>query len=189
MRRIYVFFLCAALAASLSFVPAQAQEDAGAATEMQTERTGSALSAQEAKEILDFHNKARREVKSPPLEWSEELAAFAQAWAEELARQGCGLRHRPRSGKWAQRYGENIFWASGSRAGVTQAAQAWYSEKKFYKGGAVTGSNFSKIGHYTQMVWRKTKALGCGMARCKNGAVIIVANYDPPGNMLGEKPY
>jgi hypothetical protein len=28
-----------------------------------------------------------------------------------------------------------------------------------------------------------------GKAVCKNGATIIVANYDPRGNMMGEKPY
>jgi len=39
------------------------------------------------------------------------------------------------------------------------------------------------------MFWRNTKKVGWGVAKCKNGSYIIVANYDPPGNYMGEKAY
>jgi len=43
-------------------------------------------------------------------------------------------------------------------------------------------------GHYTQIVWRDTKQVGCGVAR-DNRREIWVCNYDPPGNWVGHRPY
>ena len=47
-------------------------------------------------------------------------------------------------------------------------------------------------GHYTQVVWRNTTEIGCGVATCKEGALtwdIWICNYAPPGNIAGQKPY
>jgi len=38
------------------------------------------------------------------------------------------------------------------------------------------------------MVWRETTAFACGEALCRN-TLIVACNYDPPGNVLGRKPY
>jgi pathogenesis-related protein 1 len=43
--------------------------------------------------------------------------------------------------------------------------------------------------HYTQVVWRNTLRIGAAKVRCNNGGTIIVMNYDPPGNYVGQKPY
>jgi pathogenesis-related protein 1 len=147
------------------------------------------LTPDEIQQIVQYHNKVRQEVGAPPVEWSPEIAAFAQEWADNIAATGCQMQHRPRSGKWTQKYGENVFWGSGKTYTLIDAGKAWYSEKKFWRGGVLTGNNWSKSGHYTQMVWAKTTKIGIGKAVCKNGATIIVGNYDPPGNMMGEKPY
>ncbi len=156
---------------------------------LQQSATAQTVSAEEAQQIVDYHNTVRKEVGAPPLEWSPELAAFAQEWANYIATSGCAMQHRPNSGKWAQKYGENVFWGAGKTYTVIDAGKSWYSEKKFWKGGKLNGKNWSKTGHYTQMVWSKTTKIGVGKAVCKNGATIIVANYDPAGNMMGEKPY
>ena len=147
------------------------------------------VSPEEAQQIVDYHNKVRKEVGAPPVEWSPELATFAQAWANHLAATDCKLQHRPYNGQWAQKYGENIFWGGGKNYTVLDAGKAWYSEKKYWKGGKLNSKNWSKTGHYTQMVWSKTTQIGLGKAVCKNGAIIIVGNYAPQGNMMGEKPY
>ena len=68
------------------------------------------------------------------------------------------------------------------------AAKAWEEEKPLYKGGELTKANWKPAGHYTQMVWRDTTRLGCGEAQCK-GMLMVVCNYDPPGNYIGQKPY
>lgn len=124
-----------------------------------------------------------------PIEWSQELASYAQKWADHLAKTGCQFQHRPNAGVWKQIYGENIFWGGGSGYGTIDAAKMWYAEKKKYAGGKLTAANWYKSGHYTQMVWRKTTQMGCGVARCPNGAVIVVGNYNPAGNYRSEKPY
>jgi hypothetical protein len=39
------------------------------------------------------------------------------------------------------------------------------------------------------MVWKNTTHVGVGIGVCKSGEILIVANYNPPGNYMGEKPY
>ena len=160
-------------------------------TQAQTvpENTGSNVTNAEAQEALNFHNKVRAEVNTPALQWSEELAAFAQQWANYLSSLGCGLQHRPGEGEWAQKYGENIFGGGGTAFTALNASESWYSEIKDFTPGILTESNWYKTGHYTQMVWKNTTMVGIGIARCEGGGTIIVANYNPPGNYMGESPY
>lgn len=147
------------------------------------------INADEARLVLEHHNKVRRDVGSPPLVWSARLSAFAQQWAQKLAKDGCDMKHRPRSGEWAQQYGENIFWGSADTYTPLDASESWYSEIADYRYGVLDYSNWYETGHYTQMVWNTTRSMGMGRAVCAGGEVIIVANYDPPGNMMGRKPY
>jgi pathogenesis-related protein 1 len=150
--------------------------------------TGSSVMQQEAQVALDFHNRVRSEVGSPSLQWSAELAGYAQSWADHLAK-GCKLEHRPNSGPWVQKHGENIFWGAGEDYTLLHASESWFSEIKMFKYGVLTERNWYKTGHYTQMVWRNTTYVGMAKAVCKDGAVLIVANYNPGGNYIGEKPY
>ena len=50
--------------------------------------------------------------------------------------------------------------------------------------------------HVLALVWRDTRRVGCGVAACTSGSpfrakdwTLVVCNYDPPGNVVGEKPY
>jgi hypothetical protein len=45
---------------------------------------------------------------------------------------------------------------------------------------------FKISGHFSQVVWRNSTELGMGMARDRSGKVIVVANYNPPGNYIGQ---
>lgn len=136
-----------------------------------------------AQEFLRIHNDARARVGAPPLRWSNTLARYAQQWADQLAASG-QFKHRPAT---AGGYGENLFGGSIGY-GPADAARHWLDEKKDYNGGAITPQNFSAIGHYTQMVWSSTTEVGYGMATGPNG-VVVVANYAPAGNRVGQKPY
>jgi uncharacterized protein YkwD len=149
--------------------------------------TGSKVSAEDAKKALEIHNAARKKVGVPALQWSPELARYAQAWAEELAATKCDLDHRPKSGKWKQLYGENLYWSSDA-ATVMDACNSWMEEQKDFKNKPVVSGD-KGTGHYSQMIWSTTTKLGMGLAACKDGSVIVVANYDPPGNYIGKKAY
>ncbi|GAA4318859.1 CAP domain-containing protein [Flaviaesturariibacter amylovorans] len=151
--------------------------------------TGSAISFPEAQAALLMHNAARQEVGVPPLHWSDKLAAVAQSWAVHLACNGCRMRHRPDTGAQAVPYGENLFWGPGAQFDAASASRAWYGEINKFTYGVLTAANWYGAGHYTQMIWRHTTQVGMGAARCPDGSWIIVANYDPAGNYLGQAPY
>ncbi len=150
--------------------------------------TGSKISQQDAEAALNFHNKVRSDVGAPPLEWSPALSAYAQEWANKLAR-NCKIQHRPIGGKDGRKFGENIFWGGGKEFTALEASEAWYSEIKQYHYAPIDQSKWQPTGHYTQMVWSGTTKVGIGIAKCRGGQTIIVANYDPPGNFMGMKPY
>ena len=71
------------------------------------------------------------------------------------------------------------------------ASAAWYAEKKHYRYSKIRRFRLSAkmIGHYTQMVWSKTKHVGIASAKSKDGTVYVVARYSPAGNYIGEHPY
>ncbi len=149
---------------------------------------GSLLTVQEVRQLIRLHNKARRDVYIAPVTWSKKLAIYAQKWANHLASKNCKLRHRPDSGKWKQEYGENLFMGTASYYGVADAVKSWESEKTYYHGQTITLAHLYNSGHYTQIVWKHTKQIGCAKVEC-NSNIIVVCNYDPPGNILGQKPY
>ena len=55
----------------------------------------------------------------------------------------------------------------------------WYREISQYNFNAPAYSN--AVGHFTQLIWRNSKQLGCGMSVC-NGANYWVCRYSPTGN-------
>lgn len=128
----------------------------------------------------------RAELGLPALVWTPALAKFAQAWADKLQKRGCELQHRPSRGADAQKYGENIYWASGVKSSVDEVVGDWVAERKNFN--ARANSCKGVCGHYTQVVWRRSVRLGCGMATCGD-AEVWVCNYDPPGNFTGERPF
>jgi uncharacterized protein YkwD len=144
-------------------VTAQQQTAAAAAT-----GTSEALS----QVALSTHNALRALHCVPPLQWSARLAAIAQQWADR-----CVFEHS-QSG-----LGENLaIGTSGAFPAETQI-QSWYDEIARYD---FANARFtSGTGHFTQVVWRSTTEVGCGVASC-NGEDLLVCNYAPPGNFQGE---
>ncbi len=131
-------------------------------------------------EMLAAHNQQRARVNVPPLTWSASLAVRAQDWAGFLLRQE-RFYHRPNSN-----FGENLFEISGGHASPAQVVGDWGSEARNYNYRANTCRGV--CGHYTQVVWRGTREVGCAVAG-KSGREVWVCNYDPPGNWIGQRPY
>ncbi|MDF5711941.1 MAG: CAP family protein [Nostoc sp. S4] len=135
------------------------------------------------KAILAEHNKYRAEVGVPPLQWSENLAASAQKWANHLAATGT-FEH---SGA-----GENLASGTAGAYSVTQLIDLWGHEKKNFKNGIFpdvsTTGHWENVGHYTQVVWRKTREVGCGLAS-GHGKDFLVCHYNPAGNFIGQRVF
>jgi len=157
-------------------------------------------------EVLCAHNKYRAQVHAEnasipalaPLTWSDTLAEGAQKWADFLDKSG-KFEHDPNTSD-----GENISYGVSS---YTEAVDLWADEKKCFQNGifddiynhnssqcdanpanpntgCTTNKNWQCAGHYSQIVWRNTKEVGCGMAKG-----IVVCRYSPPGNYSGQKTY
>jgi pathogenesis-related protein 1 len=130
--------------------------------------------------MLSLHNALRADIRIPPLQWSEALASQAQEWANTL------LARRQFMHSSDPQYGENLFDITGVRATPALAFRFWASESSNYD--YSTNSCRGLCGHYTQIVWRDSKNVGCAVAR-GGGREVWVCNYDPPGNWLGQRPY
>jgi pathogenesis-related protein 1 len=135
-----------------------------------------AVSSAEQQALLSLHNSYRAQHCVPAVTWSAELAASAQKWAEN-----CWIGHDSKRGH----IGENIAW--GGERTASSAVDAWYKEVDVY--------NYAKPGfasstaHFTQMVWKETKQIGCGVAKCYLGTVRLwVCRYGPTGNWAGKYP-
>ncbi|KDP22947.1 hypothetical protein JCGZ_01837 [Jatropha curcas] len=64
----------------------------------------------------------------------------------------------------------------------------WVDEKAHYDYQSNTCVG-GECRHYTQVIWKNTKEVGCASVRCGEGWNIISCNYYPPGNYVGERPY
>lgn len=142
-----------------------------------------------AKEMVERHNYWRAKLGIGPVVWSDKLASYAQAWANELAKQGCAFEHRPRDGKWKQIYGENLYMIGGGSAKPKDVVDSWASEQKDFDFKTLEcKGEWYVCGHYTQIIWENSTEIGCAFVKC-NGQEIWVCNYNPPGNYNGQKPY
>ena len=133
-------------------------------------------------DILAAQNAVRSRAGVPLLTWSNQLASVARDWAASLLRSGT-MSHRP-----ANKYGENIFEIHGSKASPAQVVGIWAAEAKDYDPTKNTCREGKVCGHYTQLVWRRTKQVGCAVGR-GGGREVWVCNYDPPGNWAGQRPF
>jgi pathogenesis-related protein 1 len=131
-----------------------------------------------AQQFIEAHNRVRAKHCAPPLTWSKKLADIAQHWANTLRDKGCVFGHSP-----GAKYGENLAAGTEGALDPTSTVDMWYDEIKLYK--FPSGGFSMRTGHFTQLVWRSTRQVGCGHVTCK-GNDVYVCNYDPPGNWEGQ---
>lgn len=174
------------LALSLSLVAnAHAQAPSGDALDrppyaLEPPTSQPALSSSLVQAMLDSHNAVRAHVGVPRLSWSALLAQTAQDWAGYLIATGT-LFHSPDN-----QYGENLYGISGGTASPNDVVSAWAQEAREYN---VSGNACRGVcGHYTQLVWRRTREVGCGVAS-NTEREVWVCEYYPPGNVVGFRPY
>ncbi|KAG8384501.1 hypothetical protein BUALT_Bualt04G0124500 [Buddleja alternifolia] len=137
-------------------------------------------------EYLEAHNQARAEVGVGPLQWSQPLAKSASLTVRlQRDKQNCSFANLANS-----RYGGNQLWSSGFTVAPRVAVDTWVEEKKFYNYESNSCAPDHRCGVYTQVVWKKSVELGCAQAKCpKEQSTLTICFYNPPGNVVGEKPY
>lgn len=152
------------------------------------------LTGAEIDEIVKIHNRVRHEVGTAPLKWNCDLARFSQNWANADTYEHSTEQQRGQiiQGGIA---GENLAIDSGSTALMSDLNKGWIDEKLFWNNSTNECAPDKVCGHYTQMVWKTTTEIGCGIIRQSKKlgdefrSSYLVCAYYPGGNTSGEKPY
>jgi uncharacterized protein YkwD len=115
-------------------------------------------------ETLNSHNYHRKVAGSAPLKWDNELFAHAQKWADHLAAKGYiyhDVYTRP------DNEGENIGinWGTTTTP-LSVVIDRWVDEREIYysrqgKQRILGYHNYSKVGHWVQVIWKSTTRVGC----------------------------
>ncbi|MCJ1363956.1 hypothetical protein MMC16_003065 [Acarospora aff. strigata] len=147
---------------------------------------------------LYHHNIHRANHSADALTWDENLASYAQQAAAS-----CKYAHNTDIG--GVEYGQNI--AAGpdqQHIGGVITGRLYNSEMELFKDlyGQSTPdmSNWHAWGHFSQIVWKTTKSVGCYTQFCPGGLTgggltgvgdgtpdyFTVCNYSPPGNYAGD---
>ncbi|XP_032904586.1 uncharacterized protein LOC116990755 [Amblyraja radiata] len=129
------------------------------------------------KQLLESVNEHRASHGARPLTLSPAISKNAEKWAEHLVASRT-MQHSDTP------HGENIWYQQGP-AGLQvtgqDVADYWYNEIKTYD---FSSPGFQKnCGHFTQLVWRDSKEMGVGLASDGKGLTVVVAQFDPAGNI------
>lgn len=134
--------------------------------------------------ILVLHNRERERMGVRPLTWDARLARRAGSWAAQIGDSGI-LEHSGVDGE-----GENLWMGTAGRYAVEAMVGSWADERRDFRSGrfpAVSRSgDWSRVGHYSQMIWRDTQSVGCAINRGRQWDV-LVCRYAPAGNVMGDQ--
>ena len=131
------------------------------------------------KNILNMHNNIRKKYGYKNLDLKNDLSLLAQKTAdnfdilEESNFQIENYNNKP--------LGINYEKFNGDNSKIKDICEKWIKEgnKKQIK-------NFSKIKHFTQIIWKNTKEIGIGYSELNNKEKILVILYYPAGNIFEE---
>ncbi|CAI4046507.1 hypothetical protein SUVZ_11G2250 [Saccharomyces uvarum] len=144
-------------------------------TQSTASATQSSSSSDFATSMVNEHNTKRALHKDTgSLTWSDTLATYAQNYADSYDCSGT-LTHSGGA------YGENLALGYGTTASV----DAWYNEISSYD---YSNPGFTEdAGHFTQVVWKGTSQVGCGLKSCGGQwGDYVICSYQNPGNYIGE---
>jgi hypothetical protein len=183
LRKMQIVFASLALAGCAHDGPRRVVERR---TELADAPRGAALLR---RAMMAGHAVARSAVGAPPLAWSDALAADAAIYAAELARTG-RFAHSPLP-RGTPTQGENLWMGTRGAYRYDEMVGHWAAERKAFKDGLTPNlsrtGDFEDVGHYTQMIWRRTNQVGCAMASNKRND-FLVCRYLPGGNVVGQSP-
>lgn len=149
------------------------------------------LTSNRAARLLAAHNRERATAGLPALAWDEGLVGSSRIWGDHLKETGT-LRHYEGDPRDPDPEGENL-WA-GTRGYYSPEAMVglWIAEKRHFKPGIFPANSrtgrVDDIGHYTQVMWRSTRRVGCAVTQNRREE-FLVCRYSEGGNVIGERPF
>lgn len=154
-----------------------------------TEIPHTQLPASEAERLLVLHNAERTRLGLSPLAWNPALARDAGDYAKVLLARG-QLQHS--SAKDRKGTGENLWMGTAGAWNPNAMVEMFLDERRYFRAAtfpdvSLTG-NWSDVGHYTQIVWRESREVGCAIDTGK-GLDVLVCRYYPAGNVMGKNPF
>lgn len=154
-------------------------------------------------EILCAHNARRGTFPNPTpvpaldeLEWDQALTDIAADYAAQ-----CTWEHNSnRSDNYPGYVGENLalFSSGWSVNSLPESTLSNWVEGEIPDYDYASNSCSGECGHYTQVVWRDTASVGCAVQQCGtftnlgsswDNGYLVVCNYSPGGNYVGQQPY
>lgn len=141
--------------------------------------------------MLTAHNEERRRYGIPALEWDPALAADAARYAGQMAQSNI-FRHSMKSGR-AKPSGENLWMGPRRLYSYEVMVGSFLDERKYFRSKGKlpdfsTSGRWQDVGHYTQMIWRGTRKLGCALGDGQSYEY-LVCRYFPAGNVYGMGPF
>lgn len=137
--------------------------------------------------VLAVHNEVRGAANLPRLNWSDVLARRAAQWAAYLA-----ARQLVAHSETNMAEGENIWVGTAGAFSYELMLRDWADEARFFRAGRFphisTTGNWEDVGHYSQMIWRGSRHVGCAVAT-GDGWDYLVCRYDVQANLFGQMPY
>ena len=139
------------------------------------------------KEIVDRHNEYRKKHAASSLTVLKDLSTLCQHTVYNCKKIG-GLQHGGLTMDDGTIVGQNLYLTSGMTDGGS-VVDNWYSEIRYYDYDNVDKGTIM-AGHFTQVVWKSTKQIGCAIAfgpwKDFSLSSYIGCNYLPAGNVLGQ---
>lgn len=150
----------------------------------------------QARTFINVHNYYRASVNPPAIympamQWSANLSNSSNTWATRCVWQHSGTPN----------VGENLY-ATTQRVHPllfkpSDSVNSWGEERIYYSYATNSCIPGKVCGHYTQVVWDNSVNTGCAFQDCpqiqglpwENGGTIVVCQYSPRGNWVGERPY
>lgn len=146
------------------------------------------ITKQEIENIINKHNEYRENniYNCPPLQESIIINEYSQQRANDIAKSG-KFKHAEN-----MPYGENLWCTTNVNIpDISTCVDSWMAESYSW---LPDQNNWQDgLGHFSQCVWRNTTHIGCGKSIMEDEYgvkwLVVVCNYNPPGNIIGQFPY
>ncbi|KAK8161055.1 CAP domain-containing protein [Phyllosticta citrichinensis] len=135
-----------------------------------------------AKKWLAYHNAHRANHTACSMYWDYSLEAEAKKAADT-----CVYAHTKSDGQNMAEY--TVYGTQLTADNMTTSAgtfsNMYYSEGQYFNGfyGLANPTTSQDTGHFTQMIWKDSYAVGCATTQC-NSMLLSFCNYYPGGNIL-----